>query len=235
MKKITTKLSIAILFAIQLSVNAQHIQSDGRLSIHICELDADTLRNATVHAFDGVYAPFGDDGFELIFPQTIDRRLMPLRPIEMEDDHDNPFLEISNRNASIWHVEHLYIVKSDTLAGLLNRWGWGVTPCDWQHFVIQTVTFKYADADVKLSGASKYPDASGVDFFFLIDLDLRKGWNTIYTTIILNEYENRVDNHITTQRLDTVDVEPEWIFRTVEELNEEYGNVDVLPEWLRGF
>jgi len=145
---------------------------DGVIDWYECE----DYQNVTIAT-----APFKNGGFKMTLPKKIDERL--LRPLFEVDISEIPEeITISNKNAKIANVDGFLAFKNTSFVG----WFYCL------YFTTDTyseLVYIFADGDCKISGTvseTYIDDEDGQTYTFkeTMDLNLKKGWNAVYTIYI---------------------------------------------------
>jgi hypothetical protein len=111
-------------------------------------------------------APFKNGGFTITLPKKVDERL--LEPMEFDDMEG---INVSDKNAK--GMEEI------TLEAYKDNENVGVFECGYEDLTQYVqVVYMFVDRDVKLTGS--YTETDGWIFTITYDLDLKKGWNTVY-------------------------------------------------------
>ena len=120
-------------------------------------------------------APYKNGGFEITLPKKIDERL--LAPMDFEGLFPID-VTASNKKVKSTSIDKLYAFKNNTLVGRFENTYNGSD-------VDASSMYIFVDGNCKISGYDSYTDSSsGTPYTceITIDLNLKKGWNTVYAT-----------------------------------------------------
>jgi hypothetical protein len=134
-------------------------------------------------------APFKNGGFTITLPDKIDERL-----IELLFDETPSSITVSNKDvAGIFLIDEFSAYKSNEYVGEIFC---GYEQGTETNYMGVRVAYVFVDADVKVTGS--YTDPEDEDWTEIYDVNLKKGWNTVY--LIETEDENGWSGTCTTTK-----------------------------------
>jgi len=122
-------------------------------------------------------APFKNGGFKITLPkEKIDQRLLEPMDFKGMEDYLSIKLNISNKDVKGTGVYEFVAYKNNSPVGYFECYYWSPDADGYVEYV-------FVDGNCKISGSYSETEEWGgktYKYEFTIDLDLKKGWNTVY-------------------------------------------------------
>jgi len=144
-------------------------------------------------------APFKNGGFKITLPEKIDGRL--LEPMDLESMFSAvPDLTVSNKNVVGTEFYNIIAFKNNLMVGAFMFHCSGPTEMGQAFFLL-------VDGDCKIYGSQTDPVGSSGKSEIIVDVNLKKGWNIWYLTVM--QVGNITSVKFTTQK---PDLDLKWYF-----------------------
>jgi len=119
-------------------------------------------------------APYKNGGFKITLPKKIDDRLLEYY---YDMFSEVPYCTVSNKDVKSTAIEEFQAFKNDSLVGRFY--------CVYKSpNTTVSCFYLFVDDDCKVSGSFSQTGGDGTIVEFIVDLNLKKGWNTTYYIVI---------------------------------------------------